>query len=201
MDEQTRLSLEDFVTVVIINLTVSLAVALFLVPALIDRLGIHSSVHSRKYRGLRHRISLLLSRFYARLIRCVVRFRVAVIIIVVLAFGLPVFMLPDKIEGEGFWTEKYNSIIGSQIYKEKIKPIVNPALGGTLRLFVEKVYNGSYWDRDNSEPVLQIAATLPNGATLAQMDALVKKMEAFLKGFPEIRQFQTSVSGPRRASI
>lgn len=201
MDEKTRLSLEDFVTVVIINLTVSLAVALFLVPALIDRLGIHSGVQSRKYRGLRRKIAICLSRVYAVIILFVVRFRVAVIIIVVIAFGLPVFMLPEKIEGEGFWTEKYNSIFGSQIYKEKIKPIVNPALGGTLRLFVEKVYNGSYWDRDNSEPILQISATLPNGATLAQMDALVRKMETFLNGFAEIRQFQTSVSGPRRASI
>lgn len=38
MDEKTRLSLQDFVAVVIINLSVSLAVALFLVPALVDRL-------------------------------------------------------------------------------------------------------------------------------------------------------------------
>ncbi|MDE6683583.1 MAG: efflux RND transporter permease subunit, partial [Duncaniella sp.] len=201
MNEKTRLSLEDFVTVVIINLTVSLAVALFLVPALVDRLGIGNNVPSRKYRGLRRRVSLLLSRIYSVIIRFIVRFRVAVIIIVILAFGLPVFMIPDKIDGEGYWIEKYNSIFGNRIYKEKIKPKSDLILGGTLRLFVEKVYNGSYWDRDNGEPVLQITATLPNGATLAQMDALVRKMEAFLSGFPEIRQFQTSVSGPRRASI
>ena len=201
MDEKTRLSLEDFVTVVIINLTVSLAVALFLVPALVDRLGISGRGRARAYRGLRRRLSLFLSRIYAVIIGLVVRFRVAVIIIVILAFGLPVFMMPDKIDGDGYWTVKYNSIFGSHMYQEKIKPVVNPLLGGTLRLFVEKVYNGSYWDRDTSEPVLQIAATLPNGSTLAQMDALVRKMETFLTGFPEIRQFQTSVSGPRRASI
>lgn len=202
MDEKTRLSLDDFVTVVIINLTVSLAVALLLVPALMDTLGIHGHNGDKvKFRSLRRRFSLSLSRLYACIVRLALRFRAIMIILVILAFGLPVFMLPDKIDGEGYWTEKYNSIFGSPTYREKIKPITDIAFGGTLRLFVEKVYNGSYWDRDNSEPMLQINATLPNGATLAQMDALVKKMEAYLSGFSEIRQFQTSVSSARRASI
>lgn len=202
MDEKTRLSLEDFVTVVIINLTVSLAVALLLVPALVDRLGIHrANGNQMKFRSLRRRFSLSLSRLYACIIRLTLRFRVAMIILVILAFGLPVFMLPDKIEGDGYWADKYNSIFGSTTYREKIKPVTDIVLGGTLRLFVEKVYNGSYWDRDNSEPVLHINATLPNGATLQQMDVLIRKMEAYLSGFKEIRQFQTSVSNARRASI
>lgn len=201
MDEATRLSLEDFVTVVIINLTVSLAVALFLVPALVERLGIR-----RRQTGVaRHRIfrhfQILLSRLYAAIISIAVRFRVLLIIMVILAFGLPVFMLPESIEGEGYWIDRYNAVSGNHTYKEKVKPVVDVALGGTLRLFVEKVYNGSYWNRDNSEPILQINATLPNGSTLAQMDALVKKMEAYLTGYPEIRQFQTSVQSARRASI
>lgn len=202
MDEKTRLSLEDFVTVVIINLTVSLAVALLLVPALVDRIGIYRHKNNvTKIHCLRRRFSLILSRLYAGIVRGVLRFRVVMILIAILAFGLPVFMIPDKIEEEGYWAEKYNSIFGSQMYKEKIKPVTDIALGGTLRLFVEKVYNGSYWDRDNSEPILHINATLPNEATLSQMNALVRKMESYLSGFPEIRQFQTSVSNARRASI
>lgn len=202
MDEATRLSLEDFVTVVIINLTVSLAVALLLVPALVDRMGIYRHKNDvTKIHCLRRRFSLILSCSYAAIVRGLLRFRVVMILIVILAFGLPVFMIPDKIEGEGYWVEKYNSIFGSPTYKEKIRPVTDVALGGTLRLFVEKVYNGSYWDRDNSEPILQINATLPNGATLSQMNALIRKMESYLSGFPEIRQFQTSVSNARRASI
>lgn len=66
---------------------------------------------------------------------------------------------------------------------------------------MQKVYSGSYWDRNPGEPVLSINASLPNGSTLAQMDNLVRRMEEYLAGFPEIRQFQTSVSGPGRASI
>lgn len=34
--------------------------------------------------------------------------------------------------------EKYNKIVSSETYKEKVKPIMDKALGGTLRLFVQK---------------------------------------------------------------
>lgn len=201
MDEKTRLSLQDFVTVVIINLSVSLAVALFLVPALVERLRIRKGSKRGRFAKMRRRFSLFLSKIYENIVRFLLRFRVAFIIITILAFGLPVFMIPEKIEGDGWWAEKYNATLGSPFYKESIKPWVDNILGGTLRLFVEKVYNGSYWDRNSGEPVLSINATLPNGATLDQMNTLVRKMESYLGGFPEIRQFQTSVSSPRRASI
>lgn len=200
MDEKTRLSLQDFVAVVIINLLVSLFVALFLVPALVERLGIHHN-GSRRMRSLRRRISMAVSRFYSRLLGFIIRFRVAFIILALLGFGLPVFMIPEKIESESRFAKTYNSIFGSEIYRNKVKPIADKALGGTLRLFVEKVYNGSYWDRTPGEPVLQIYATLPNGATLEQMNALISKMEVFLSDYKEIRQFQTSISNARRATI
>ena len=195
MDERTRLSLQDFVIVVIINLAVSLAVSLFLVPALVERLRIGNKRSGQRLLRLRRRISLFMSNIYEKSVRFIVRFRVAFIIMAVLAFGLPVFMIPEKIDGEGMIARKYNDVFGSSVYKEKVKPVVDVALGGTLRLFVEKVYNGSYWDREPGEPVLNINATLPNGATLDQMNALIKKMELYLSGFQEIRQFQTSIPG------
>lgn len=49
--------------------------------------------------------------------------------------------------------------------------------------------------------VLNANATLPNGSTLEQMNVLMKKMEAYLSQFTEIKQFQTSISSARRASI
>lgn len=41
LDEKIRLNLQDFAAVVIINLAVSLFIALFLVPALIDKMNLH----------------------------------------------------------------------------------------------------------------------------------------------------------------
>lgn len=200
MDEATRLSLQDFVTVVIVNLAVSLAVALWLVPALIQRLRIGLRRGGRFARW-RKRLSVRSLRLYGLAVALISRYRVALFVVAILAFGLPVFMLPEKVDKEGFWPGLYNSTIGSPTYRDKVKPVADVALGGTLRLFVEKVYNGSYWNREDYEPMLNINATLPNGATISQMNSLIGRMEAYLATFPEIAQFQTSVSSPRRASI
>ena len=103
-------------------------------------------------------------------------------------------------KGDGKWAEAYNKTLGTSTYKEKVKPVVDKTLGGTLRLFVQKVYEGSYFTR-NEEVVLHANANLPNGSTLEQMNTLIKKMETYLSGFEEIKQFQTSVESARRASI
>lgn len=207
LDEKIRLNLQDFAAVVIINLAVSLFVALFFVPALIEKIGLKKRKRHRTQSRffllrapLPRRITVYFTRFYGWMIRKLCRWRVAVCILLILLFGLPVFMLPDKVEGEGRATEWYNKTLGSSTYKEKIKPIVDKALGGSLRLFIQKVYNGSYFTR-NEEVVLYVYANLPNGSTLEQMNELIKKMEIYLSQFKEIKQFQTSVYNARRGNI
>lgn len=207
LDEKIRLNLQDFAAVVIINLAVSLFIALFFVPALIEKIGLKKRVRRRTrarfflFRAsFTRRMAVYFTRAYAWLIRKLCRWRVAVCMLLVLLFGLPVFMLPEKIEKEGRAAEWYNKTLGSATYKEKVKPIVDKALGGSLRLFIQKVYEGSYFSR-NEEVVLYANANLPNGSTLEQMNELMKKMETYLSQFKEIKQFQTSVYNARRASI
>lgn len=199
LDEKIRLNLQDFAAVVIINLAVSLFVALFFVPALIEKIGLRRKA-GKKRRWVK-RMGVHFSRFYAWLIGVLCRFRVAACILLVLGFGLPVFLLPEKLEGEGKWETFYNKLFDNNTYKEKVKPITDVVFGGSLRLFVDKVYEGSYFGRNESEVVLSVYANLPNGSTLDQMNALIKKMEVYLTEFKEIRQFQTSIYNPRRASI
>ena len=98
------------------------------------------------------------------------------------------------------WIARYNEFAAKGIWKETIKPIVDKSLGGTLRLFVQKVYEGSYFTR-NEETVLSISASMPNGTTLDQMNHLINRMEAYLSTYKEIRQFQTSIYNARQASI
>jgi len=217
LDEGLRASLEDFSWVVIINLAVSLLIALFFVPSLMDKLGMMKAtsdklqatsdkkVQSLKFKELntqnsaldnessstrrlvnlstkkcsRKRMAVSFTRIYGHIIRFVCRHRVIACTLLVLAFGLPVFLLPEKMEDDEGWHGLYNRTLGSDYYKEKVRPIVNMALGGTWRLFVEKVYNGSYFD-DERETVLHVTATLPNGSTLEQMNTLVKRMEGYL---------------------
>jgi multidrug efflux pump subunit AcrB len=199
LDERTMLILKDFVLVVIINLIVSLFVALFLVPALMQLMRLKPRKLSTK--ATRKRLQIRLMRLYAATVKLACRYRVITYLIFILAFGLPIFMLPEKIDSESIPAKVYNSTFGSDLYKTTIKPIADKALGGTLRLFVEKVYDGSYFNRNNDEPVVYINATLPNGATLEQMNVLMSKMENYLLTAEGVRQFQTSIYNARRGNI
>ncbi len=230
LDEKIRLNLPDFAAVVIINLGVSLLIALFLVPALIDKMNLEWKKSGKKKTSgeetgptwrnrIRKRTNHFLKRFpvyYNRYYQWQINFlcgwKKLACFILLLAFGIPVFLLPEKIEydtkdkkkvytaTDSLLIEKYNKFVSNETYKEKIKPIVDKALGGTLRLFVQKVYEGSYFTR-NEETVLSVSASLPNGTTLSQMNTLMGRMEAYLSTFKEIRQFQTNVYSARQAGI
>jgi multidrug efflux pump subunit AcrB len=232
MDEKIRANLLDFSWVIIINLTISLFVALFLVPALIDKLNLVKTAArtrkkpllgrfcnrwsflrrlTRKVRG--KRIYVYLNHIYEKLIIVVHKRRGWIIAALILGFGLPVFMLPDNVgkqrgyfyssddKNTGFWGDLYNNTLGASFYKEKIKPISDVALGGTFRLFAQKVHNGSYDSGERSETALFVTASLPNGSTKEQADALIRKLENYIRQYPEVKQFETSIESGLRANI
>ncbi len=207
MEEKIRLNLQDFACVIIVNLVVSLFISFFFVPALMDKLKMS---HRKDYRKKRRKIlfipfsperwSVYLNRFYEKFILFSWKWRFVSIVFIILAFGLPLFLLPEKMEGEGRSASLYNQTLGSVVYKDKIKPYTDKLLGGTLRLFLQKVYEGSYFS-DREETSLFVTATLPNGSTMKQMNDLVQKMEIYISQFSDIRQFQTNIENARRASI
>jgi multidrug efflux pump subunit AcrB len=217
MDENIRSNLQDFAYVIIINLTVSLFIAWFLVPAIICHCGLdpQSPDRRRTARIRRKRLLIHFNRIYEKIIRFMSRKKGWFIAIIVLAFGLPVFLLPEKIEKKqekGFftittdedlndWAKLYNNTLGSTFYKEKIKPVSDVALGGTMRLFAQKVNNGSYSSGERSETTLNVTASLPNGSTREQMDALIRKMENYIGQYPEVKQYETYIENGQRASI
>jgi len=206
LDEKLRLNLQDFAYIIILNLIISLFIALFLVPALIDKLGILKS--KKKDRGRKRKkieriflkMNLYFNKIYVVFCRFLYRWRIIVIIFIVLAFGLPVFLLPEKIEEDNKWAEIYNKTIGSPCYKENIKPYADNILGGALRLFVQKVYDGSYF-ADREETSLYITASLPSNSTINEMNGLIQRMESYLSQFSEIKQFQTNIHNARQAGI
>lgn len=203
LEEKIRLNLQDFAAVVIINLLVSLAVALFFVPATIEKMKIRKTGLRLKFSRLRFspkKFAVYFDKFYFGMIRFLLRFRAIAFILLILAFGIPVFMLPDKIENESKWADHYNKIASSSEFKEKVRPVIEKSLGGTLRLFVQKVYNGSYFT-GNNETILTISASMPNGTTIQQMNRIIQQMESYLSQFKEIRQFQTNIYNARRANI
>ena len=112
LDEKIRLNLQDFAAVVIINLAVSLFVALFFVPSMIDKIGLEKKKRRKRRRFLLRptfmkRLTVYFTRFYQGVIYYLCRFRVIACLLLLLGFGLPVFMLPEKMEGESKWVEYY----------------------------------------------------------------------------------------------
>ena len=219
MDEGIRANLEDFAWVIIVNLVVSMFIALFLVPALIEKMRIEERKKKpkkrKKKKAFRKRFLVYLNRAYQKIIIFITRTKGLFVALIILVFGFPVFLLPEKIEQKseygyytisseddlGFWAKLYNNSLGSAFYKEHIKPVSDVALGGTMRLFAQKVRNGSYSSGEREETSLNVIASLPNGSTKEQMDALIKKMESYIKQYPEVRQFETYIENGRRASI
>lgn len=201
MDEKVRLNLQDFALVIMINLGVSLVVVLWLVPALMNRMQIDRFEKHQSMSRLRRKVRF--NRGYMYVVSILSRRRWWVFVLGVLIFGLPIFLLPATLETKEKETGSesvepsllvscYNATLGSPFYQEKLKPVLDVALGGTLRLFVQKVYQGSYW-KDNEETSISVYLSMPNGATLDQTDFLIQRLETFLRHFKEIKQFQTNV--------
>ncbi len=229
LDDRIKLNLIDFAIVVIINLMVSLASAWFLTPSLCSKLAgkysrqeqpavgrssQQSTIPKKRFNLFRirrirffkrksklRRPAAFSSRIYTVVISGIRRYRWIAWVVFILGFGLPVFLLPNKVEGESRWANIYNKTLGSPWYVEKAKPIVDKALGGSLRLFVQFVYEGSQWNPDRERTTLYVRAYMPPGATIVQMNKSMETLEQYLSGFREIDQFQTNIYNAQNASI
>ena len=89
LDEKIRLNLQDFAAVVIINLAVSLFVALFFVPSMIDKIGLEKKKKRKRRRFLLRptfmkRLTVYFTRFYQGLIYYLCRFRVIACLLLLL---------------------------------------------------------------------------------------------------------------------
>lgn len=131
MDEKIRLNLQDFANVLIINLIISLLIALFLVPALIEKLHIDTpSIKQKKQYAKRlkkrKQFNISFNKGYEKFIIITSRFRTTIIILLILLFGLPIFMLPSQIDTPkdkhpNFAAKCYNKTLGSNFYKPQIR--------------------------------------------------------------------------------
>lgn len=203
LPEGQRENLIDFSIVIMINLSVSLLIALMFIPALLDNVAIKPRVSKNTRRRLR-RISRF-TRYYKNYIVFGRRHKVLTLLIIVLMFGLPVFMLPltikndDKSKNE-FLVDLYNKSLGSKFYTDKIKSVADIALGGTLRLFVNGVsQHGGY--REPERTKLYINAAMPEGCSVHQLNEVMRMMENYLSGFEDIEMFQTRIYSYDNGSI
>lgn len=198
LKEEQKINMVEFAQVIMVNLSVSMAVALFFIPALMEKINLGIRAQQKFFK--RKRRSLRLAQLYGRFIRFGKRFKWASILLFILGFGLPVQWLPDKIEKEGTWAEWYNHSLGSSWFNENIRPVAEKALGGSLRLFTEFVFENSYYP-EPERTTLYARGEMPEGCTVQQLNDAVVLMENFLSKFGEIEQFQTSISAYNNSMI
>ncbi len=186
LPEKWQVNLSDFGKVLMINLFVSLVVALLFIPALLSRLDLRLSSRSGH---IRQRFENLLSAQYRNLVRFVVTKKTPITVGLVLLFGLPVFMLPNKTND----LPLYDRTLGNEWFVEHIRPTLNKVLGGSLRLFVWYVYEGSTY-REPDETLLYVRASMPPGSTIEQMNDVFLQIENYLRQFPvEIKKYNSNI--------
>lgn len=179
LPEDQRQGFTDFAAVVMVNLAVSLPVAMLLIPALVDKLKMREKQRLRSLRARRR--TARWNGWYRRYIALARRWRWATIVLVVLAFGLPFGQLPDT------------------VMKDPLRRTLDRTLGGSIGLFLRHSHSNFY--RDTERPSLYIRASLPDGCTTAQLNEVVLAMENYLAQFEEIESFRTSVTSHSNASI
>ena len=196
LPEEDRKNLGEFSIVVAVMLANSLLVALLFTPAIYDLLFGNAQVRGRKLSVSKLRKRVRAFNLFSQTISFFTRYRKAFVVVLLLLFGLPIFYLPAKWEDK----EWYNNTVGSTVYQEEIRPYVDKALGGTLRMFVRGVFEKSGY-REAERMRLYVNASLPFGNTLDQMDFIIREFEAYLKGVEGIDKFVTTVNSGQSARI
>lgn len=195
LDEKYKQNLIDFAWVIIINLGVSLFTALLLIPALLKRFPLRVT----KEKKIKSNDFLVI--LYEKILLFLLKYKKLTIVSIILLFGLPIFMLPVKMEENQYWYEKlYNDTIGNEWFNDNLRPFCDTYLGGTFRLFSTYVFENANY-QNNEETKLYVSASMEKGATVHQMNTAFIELDNYLNSFTQIKQFTTQVQSADRATI
>lgn len=201
LPEEQRNNLTDFSAVIAVNLSVSLLVALLFIPALLDKLLLGRSMTVASVR--RKRRIVRLSRAYGRFIAWGRRHRWLFAVALVWGFGIPTFLLPDKIKpGEEELSRAaawYNRTMESR-WIARHRTTVDKVLGTSLHLFNTATNRYNYF-RSPEQRRLYVNAGMAEGCTVQQLNEVVRMMENYLSRFDQIERFTTRITSYDNASI
>ncbi|HDP76196.1 MAG TPA: efflux RND transporter permease subunit [Bacteroidales bacterium] len=187
-------NLIDFAWVIIINLSVSLAIALFFIPALFQAYPVLKKGKKNNIRKLKILAKSLV--WYEKYCCFAIKHKRWGMALGLWAIGIPVFLLPNKIESKSVWAEMYNKTIGSDTYQYTLKPIADKALGGSLRLFYNSTWANHAWEIPERTK-LTVVYKLPDGVTLEQADAIARIFESHIQSTSGVESFTTNVNRKR----
>lgn len=194
--EQQR-NLVDFSIIVVISLGCSLFTVLFLVPACYDSWIADPDIRNTNATSItRKRKVLFRLAIFRSVIDFLSKWRRLFCLVCMLAFGLPIFLLPTETQS----TKWYLQWLNSSTFQREIRPQLEFWMGGALRLFAENFREESYY-REPEATTLYVRAELPHGHTLEQMNTLMQHFERFLSKQPGLEVFSTTVNSCQYGDI
>ena len=195
LPEEDKKNLADFSLVIIINLSVALVTAWLFIPSLLDKFPIKRSAYSLSIR--RRRRVIKWNRLYIRYIDWGQRHRWVFVAALVAGFGIPLCVLPSKVAEDkpedqwNFWQKTYNSIMGWRPYADN-RNTVDKIAGTSFAMFHKAMGKGNFY-REPGRDVLYVAAGMPEGCTVAQLNDVVRSMENYLSQFDQVETFTTNI--------
>lgn len=198
LDDDIKLNLIDFSWVLIIVLAISLFSSFFLIPALIQS----KIISSTKTTSTKLKTIISINKYYISILFFFRRYRILLSLLLIILFGIPFFLLPEKIENNSIISQIYNKTLGSNLYIDNIKPITDNYLGGALKLFIENA-SGRDFIENPKRLNLSIRINTPFGSTIEYIDNICVKFEKTLAQNAKlgIDFFQTRIINKNSAQI
>ena len=202
LPESEKANLKDFIWVICLNLVVSLTVSWLFIPALMEYLPIQASKSDASFRKLRRQARRRL--MYRKYIGWGLKHRWVYLVVFIIAFGLPLCVLPtagemEKKHDKNLWQKGLEKVVSWRFYDEN-RQTIDKIAGSSFGAFY-RAMNRSNFYREPQQSILYINAGMLEGCTVHQLNEVVKSMENYLAGFDEIKVFTTNVSSYSNASI
>ncbi|MBL1212916.1 MAG: efflux RND transporter permease subunit [Ignavibacteriae bacterium] len=190
---ELRLYFEQFALGIVFTLFASLIVSFTIIPMLYIRF-----IKIEKQKVLKPKISFH-EKFYLFITSKIFRWKKVSIFILVMIIGLPVWLLPARIETPVIGPV-YNFIFDSDTFAE-IKPYFNYIAGGSLNLFFNHINRGEVW-KFGEETYIYIRLELPNGNTINRINELTKDFEReILRYRDNIKNLTANVRSEESANL
>lgn len=199
LPESERGNLTDFISVIAINLCISLAVAFFYIPAVMHYLPLRNATSAVPFRKYRRTAGW--NRLYGRYISWGTRHRPVFLVAIAAMFGLPLFLIPrpDEKEHGRFYEKVVRPVISWAPYADN-RTTIDKWTGSSFGMFCRALDRSDFY-REPEKKTLTIRAGMPEGCSVQQLDEVVMAMENYLASFDEISVFTTRIDSYDDAEI
>ncbi|PUZ21308.1 hypothetical protein DCC81_25205 [Chitinophaga parva] len=179
-------TLFDFFSVVSVILFVNLIVIQFFLPAISEVLSVSSSVGCSRKPWL-DKVKKVYAYGFERAYSC----RKLLMVVIILMWGVPIFLLPVKIPTVSNLSRLYNDHISTPYFNYNIRPFLERVLGGAISKFINRPNISYVQARDKTEIDMDI--TIPANVQIGVLENVATEFEAYLKSFDQLSSFTCDI--------